>query len=331
MRGIHYSLFNKSLGNEKVEKYNSFIYIFSYPCESRFDCTPYEVNLTKGTYKIECYGGGLHAGGAYTSGILVVEKELSVFFYLGAQGYSTSQFQITSIKPTYNGGGGGNLVASYTGNGATDVRLIGNEEWSNFDSLKSRIMVAAGSGGADYGSGGVGGALIGGNGGKGSCDETGYCAYPYFGYGANNTHGGNGTLNGTFGYAGSSLIELNRNGGGGGYYGGGSSIDIGAGAGGGSSFISGYYGCDAIYENSTYGNVYHTGQSIHYSKITFNNPIMQDGNKSFIAPNRKNNETGHHSTGNVVVTILFQQNNTCFKTFARFNHFLCMMLVIMVK
>ena len=135
-----------------------------------------------------------------------------------------------------------------------------------------------------------------------------------------------GELNGTFGYAALYLGEtsLNRNLGGGGYYGGGSSIDIGAGAGGGSSFISGYFGCDAIAENSTKGKIYHTGQSIHYSNITFVNTVIKNGNETFIKPNREGNEPGHKTTGNVVITVILPRflctgNNSIYLIFKKLS------------
>ena len=64
MRGIHYSLVDSSK-EPKVEKYQSNFYIFSYPCESKYVCSPYKVELSKGAYKIECYGAGNSAGGVY--------------------------------------------------------------------------------------------------------------------------------------------------------------------------------------------------------------------------------------------------------------------------
>lgn len=72
----------------------------------------------------------------------------------GANGYTYKVSSDTTISGGYNGGGYGvqrNNNNSYvhnsgSGGGATDVRLVGGA-WNNFDSLKSRIMVAAGGGG----------------------------------------------------------------------------------------------------------------------------------------------------------------------------------------
>ena len=66
----------------------------------------------------------------------------------------------------YNGGGLGTWdqeddEAAGAGGGATDIRLVAND-WDNFESLKSRIMVAAGGGGAtNLTAGGAGGGLEG--------------------------------------------------------------------------------------------------------------------------------------------------------------------------
>ena len=303
MPNLIYSLVGSNK-EPKVEKYQSNVYIFSYPCASRYECSPYKVELSKGAYKIECYGAGSKVGGGYTSGILYVETQLTIYLYLGGQGTYLSYAGSPSTKHVYNGGGSGNIF-SYEGHGATDVRLNYSSNWSNFESLKSRIMVAGGSGGSECGLGGVGGGINGGDG------QSGYCInnpeyYNKSGFGGTNKNGGYGSFNGTFGYAALYLGEtsLNNNLGGGGYYGGGSSLDGGAGAGGGSSFISGYFGCDAIAENSTQGKIYHTGQSIHYSNISFVNTVMKNGNETFIAPNRKENEPGHKTTGTVVITVI---------------------------
>lgn len=47
--------------------------------------------------------------------------------------------------------------------------------------------------------------------------------------------------------------------------------------GGGSSFISGHDGCNAIKEESTQTNIIHTGNSIHYSGLYFHNTSIIDG------------------------------------------------------
>ena len=86
---------------------------------------------------------------------------------------------------------------------------------------------------------------------------------------------------------------------GGGYYGGTTSDyadNCEAGA-GGSSFVSGYDGCEAILEESTENNIIHSGQKIHYSKKEFQNIKFLNGNEQ-----KNNNIDGYAS-------ILYLSNN----------------------
>ena len=196
MSRLIYSLIGEDNLNPLVEKYQSNTYIFSYPCNSRYECSPYKVVLSKGTFKIECYGAGRVIGGGYTSGILCVEDKLTIYLYLG--GLSTFPTNDdNNLNYVFNGGGAGNIQSSSEGNGATDVRLSYNKDWSDFNSLKSRIMVAGGSGGSECGYGGVGGGIIGGDGQAGNCT----IYYDKGGFGGTNTKGGYGNINGSFGYA----------------------------------------------------------------------------------------------------------------------------------
>jgi hypothetical protein len=116
-----------------------------------------------GIYKIELWGaqgGGNTSGGkgAYTSGNITLSEGENIYVYVG------NKPSITDA--TYNGGGLGNNphYPTYAGGGATDVRL-NNGNWDNLTSLRSRIMVAAGSGGfegyAGGTQGGPGGGLVG--------------------------------------------------------------------------------------------------------------------------------------------------------------------------
>ena len=80
----------------------------------------------------------------------------------------------------------------------------------------------------------------------------------------------------------SRIIVAVGGGGGGGYYGGGGSktannVSQASNGAGGSSYISGHNGCDAIKEESTEDNIIHTGQSIHYSGMHFTDTVMIDG------------------------------------------------------
>ena len=86
---------------------------------------------------------------------------------------------------------------------------------------------------------------------------------------------------------------------GGGYYGGMTSDyadECEAGA-GGSSFVSGYDGCNAIFEETTENNIIHSGQKIHYSKKEFQNIKFLNGNEQ-----KNNNIDGYAS-------IIYLSNN----------------------
>ena len=249
-------------------------------------------------YKIELWGANgsdyndayLAGKGGYTSGYISLDKNTNLYVYVGQSPEDCSYLS------TYNGGGAGNYEADangiqygYAGGGSTDIRLVSGD-WNNFNSLKSRIMVAAAGGGAGYspssgsdetfGYDGHGGGLIGYTG-EGNYSYANNL--PYCGVGATQTlPGGNATDNsGKFGYGGyNNLINvtsLGGAGGGSGYYGGGASLRGHGGGGGGSSFISGHNGCDAITESSIETNIVHTGQSIHYSGYQFHDTIMIDG------------------------------------------------------
>lgn len=182
-----------------------------------------------GWYKIELWGaaGGNStvAGGkgAYTSGMIYLAENTSLYFYVGGQG--------TGTTGGTNGGGNGNNAGA-GGGGATDVRLIPGT-WNDAGSLSSRIMVAAGGGGANNSLSGQNGGTI----------EGDLNVDPVYGQGATQTAGGvagTGAAAGALGKGGNAATD--GAGGGGGYYGGGGG-GAAAPGGGGSSFISGYAGC----------------------------------------------------------------------------------------
>ena len=243
-----------------------------------------------GYYKIEAWGaqGGnvvTYSGGkgAYTSGYIYLNKNEKLYVYVGshpedlqtAGGYNGGG-SITSGQQGYGNGGGG----------ATDIRLTGGE-WDNDTGLNSRIMVAAGGGsgnkrgeGYGEGAGGAGGTIYGGN---------GYSFNATNGYGYGKSQGGTQTsggiysfttenggtyVSGSFGKGGGTetvTIELSQSGGGGGYYGG-SHCGHG-GAAGGSSFISGYSGVNAITSAS---NRTPTNNTLHYSEKYFIDSNMEE-------------------------------------------------------
>lgn len=136
-----------------------------------FDYTGKEQSLVAecaGKYKIELWGAGgfeRQAGavggkGAYTSGIIKLEKDTTLYIYVGEKStYASGMCYDTNPNAVFNGQIKGTCTA---GGGATDIRLVGGQ-WNNPAGLKSRIMVAAGGGGAFYaeGIGGSGGGLVG--------------------------------------------------------------------------------------------------------------------------------------------------------------------------
>jgi prepilin-type N-terminal cleavage/methylation domain-containing protein len=183
--------------------------------------TYYQVNVpTTGSYKLEVWGaegnnnGGL---GGYSSGRISLNSGDILYVYVGQGGQPE--------LPAWNGGGS-SFGSSYNdnggGGGATDIRLVSGN-WSDNDSLNSRIIVAGGGGGgrdiSGYGGGTVGGdnATVG-SGGTQSAGGIGY-------YGT--------TTNGDFGKGGWYIESDDDPGAGGGWYGGGIKRDRGGGGGSG--------------------------------------------------------------------------------------------------
>ena len=292
-----------------------------------------------GTYQIQCWGasgGGsstvLGGRGAYVKGCINLIAGKTLYVYVGEQGdvfntrtpikteYYTSSQDPSDIvtftlgrtgKTIYNNGGESVSIQyswTYPGGGSTDLRLTSGA-WNEFSSLKSRVIVAAGGGGAcTYNTnvnGAAAGALLGlsgnGNGGGTGNNSTG----------GEQTQGG---LHGTgdhmypnskragFGYTYYNYVTTG--GGGNGYYAGGNgnhgSGTVGSG-GGGSSFISGYIGCNAIKESSTESNIVHSDSSNHYSGYVFTNSVMIAGNASMPSP-IDSTETGHTGNGYAIIT-----------------------------
>ena len=251
-----------------------------------------------GTYRIQCWGAQGRCQGAYTSGNIYLNKGTNLYVYVGSAGVQSS----TSLSsPTVFNGGGGYTSGcldynNSTGGGATDIRLV-NGNWDDFSSLKSRIIVAAGGGGniAPMTKPGYGGTLT-------SADADG--AYPQSTFPSDY-----GTVSGvtqTSGYSfgigqtGNSGTNLSRSGGGGGYYGG---YAYHCAASGGSSFISGYPGCNAISESSTSDHIIHTGLPNHYSGFIFTNSQMIAGDSSMPSPSGST-EVGHLGAGYARITFI---------------------------
>lgn len=261
-------------------------------------------------YKVELWGAGGNICGAsgkggYTSGEIEFNKDTELYLYVGGQGTSITKAGSAEDAVGYNGGGAPDN-SGYTsgdarcgGHGATDIRLVSGE-WDDFESLKSRIMVAGGGGAYSQAYGGASGGLNGYAGEDRLSSTTGEIT-SCSGTGGTQTSGGIGSYsstfkgqgeNGSFGKGGAGFNYAS--GGGGGYYGGagGARNTIDGGGGGGSSFISGHNGCVAIKETSTSdaievvedstGIACDNGTtditcSYHYSGYIFTNTIIIDG------------------------------------------------------
>ncbi len=266
--------------------------------------------LDPGTYKIECWGAqggnqrsngtsgnqapitGTGSKGGYATGTITVTTLTTYYVYVGQFGGTggTRSPYGDGGRAGWNGGGTGGSDADNDvgggGGGASDIRLVSGA-WNNATSLRSRVMVAGGGGGSHVS--GVGGGVNGGtNNGLGqSTQTTGYA----FGYGQT---GGSQPVTG----------YVANGGGGGGWYGGradagNGSAHSGVGGNGGSGFISGHPGCNAINAGGA-----HTGSSTHYSGVVFTNTVLTAGNASIPNPRGAGNITGNSGNGYVRITKL---------------------------
>ncbi|MDD3340739.1 MAG: cadherin-like beta sandwich domain-containing protein [Bacilli bacterium] len=246
------------------------------------------------THYVLKYRGGY---GAYTEGEIYLKKGEKIYLYVGCAGQnSATASRYTGGYGGFNGGAKGGDDSNRDGDpepgggggGATDLRLeptTSVDTWNEFDSLKSRIMVAAGGGGGNFsGIGGAGGKLTGdmGHGNKQLPTQTSGYAFGYGMVGGACTDGAGG--------------------GGGGYYGGYTGNGCNYGGGGGSSYISGYDGSIAVLENSVLGSIKSSTDSIHYSKYAFENSNMIAGTESM--PNINGGfMVGNNGNGVALVTV----------------------------
>ena len=250
----------------------------------------YEVTLQKGIYYFQLWGSSsgyrwnlttdgckyATGRGAYVAGILRLGETKNFYVYVG------------DTKTKFC-------------NGSSDVRLIRGKNWYDFESLKSRIIVAGSAGEGEHVCSGDAGGL------EGMRNNITYGSV-VAGEPGTQTSGGRAGYYGTygrgydgkFGIAGSAGCLFRESDycdagadGGGGYFGGGGTSYAGAG-GGGSSFISGHPGCNAISNESTdFDNIISTNQSIHYSSLYFEQTVMNDGYSNRVYPfGRQINNTG---------------------------------------
>ena len=291
--------------------FNKKVWEFAYAGGARTWVAPHT-----GTYTMECWGakGGSVSsytgastlqggGGAYTSGQISINKNDAFYVYVGQE----SDINVESATKTFNGGGGcywykgGGTFKEGRGGGATDIRIVYASAWVDASSLRSRIMVAAGGGGAtNYGTtgsekrgSGTGGAA---GGLKGYSSSTTYTSSSNvstvveatggsqdsrgLGWKINNTYSYSG--HGAFGYGGTGTNGYPgfNAGGGGGWYGGGSGGVTGgivSSAAGGSSFISGHPGCNAVNPSTGAHLGASTTMTINSKEYIFDHTVMIDG------------------------------------------------------
>ena len=272
-----------------------------------------------GFYKVELWGAGggennyggtalvTQGRGAYTTGVTYLKKGTKLYIYVGQKGAKGITTRSTPNTTSFNGGGAGIGSSDAddgggSGGGATDIRLVSGS-WDNFDSLKSRIMVAGGGAGGSTVSSNFSGISAGSGGliGIGS-------SWRYYNT-ENSTHKFNATQ--TSGYkfgVGENAVTVGNTGGsgaGGGYYGGLKSTDSPAGgAGGGSSYISGYNGCDSIDQKSTESNILHTGSSKHYSGIYFVEGKIINGISLMPSSYKNLKMSGNKDDGFAIISLL---------------------------
>ncbi len=229
------------------------------PGEYVMECWGAQGGRSRANWALAAYGGN----GAYTRGEITLTNAMMFYTYTGGKGYdSGSNGRCGGAAGGWNGGAAGGKDGNCDsqpepgggGGGASDIRMEGGS-WNVATSLRSRIMVAAGGGGASWrNTGGAGGALSA----SGGASQTAGYTFGAGGAGGNN-----------------SRFTSGPGGGGSGYYGGKGGQGDGVVGYGGSSFISGYAGCNAINASGS-----HTGQAVHYSGLQFYNTSMQAGARS---------------------------------------------------
>ena len=281
---------------------------FNYPNSSSCFAYPFKVTLSPGIYFISCLGGkggGDNGGkGGKAEGIITIKKTKTFYFYIGSKG-------TTEKCIAFGGGGTGGKLDTYSGGGSTDIRLFNSDDAKG---LRSRIIVAAGGGAGNIVhteiKSGSGGGI---NGADSDPGRDSSCHAPKT-VGATQTAGGvplafTGCYteigkSGEFFYGGSSTKQSQYTGGGGGGYYGGASTNDGsgsiAGSSGGSSFVSGLDGCNAIGENGI-----HLNRSIHYSGIKFLRP---------------NTETGVNNDNGLITLELLETLKLCTVNYKRLNY-----------
>jgi hypothetical protein len=115
-----------------------------YQCLS-FPCPGYLVEFQPRKYQFDLWGASgydidsIYSRGGHVSGIIEFGEKQNLYLYIGEEGQNHG-------SQTYNGGGSGGIYSGYSGGGSTDIRIM-NGDYSNFESLLSRIIVSGGGGG----------------------------------------------------------------------------------------------------------------------------------------------------------------------------------------
>ena len=249
--------------------------------------------------------GDSYGKGSYTYGVIKLSDLSTFYIYCGQQG--TDAKNRTVVAGGWNGGGKGGHdnaddEACGGGGGATDIRITQansiSTTWYNFDSMKSRIMVAGGGGGGAFvyesnnkSYGGYGGNTTGGKSYVLVSSTKNYC---------NGTAGAQNTGN-KFGQGGDGKTAPFSNGctggGGSGYWGGTTATNTAAfngrvelGGHGGSSYISGYSGCVAVKSGTSDSDITFRSETdavtkaTHTSGLVFTGGSMSNGDSSMPNP-----------------------------------------------
>ena len=298
---VHVSVKNDEFGEVKHALRTRNSITLSYPCSNNHVCTPYILDLSEGIYKFECWGAegssynGIGGHGAYTAGKIYIPKRMKLYAYIGNTGFFNAIKEMESQQ-----------VYTKNSGGTTDLRINTSDDWWDNISLISRIMVAAGGGSAEWA------GAIGGNGGTINGSSSSY--FDTICEGASQTSSSDcppinshKAQKGSFGSGGlpsPSVIEQGNDYGGlggGGYYGGTSYQTAYAGS-GGSSFISGYDGCNAVKDQN---EIEHTNQSMHYSKLVFWDAEMIAGNETMPIPTSLSYKEKYSGSGAIRITIIY--------------------------
>lgn len=251
-----------------------------------------------GEYQLELWGAqgaslgtGEGGKGAYVSGNIKLTKGDKYYLCVGKQGTKTT-----------NLANGGN---------STDIRLLYSGDVNSFDSLKSRVMIAAGGGGGYNAIGGAGGTTIGltsstsingiHNPKGGTQSKGGEKATNMTTATDSNTMSYTNGSNGTFGKKSTASSGAT---GGNGYFSGGAISNQG-GAAGGSSYISGHEGVDSITKTSTATAIVNTGSNIHYSGMKLLSTKMITGKAMMPSSSDVNEKTiGQSGDGHLRITYI---------------------------